>query len=123
MLEVLLSNGLCFINAAILCKEHIIFFTSLAKNLSMPNKEIGEKLPFYSYGSTGWFAWYSITKGSKLEEANVLSTLLVSLPWGICTEIPAYSKGILVWEWSACSLLFTCSAYVNFIDWASMYSA
>ena len=55
LLEVLLSNSR-FMNTAILCKEHAIFFVSLAKNLSMLNKKIGAKLPSYSYGSAGWFA-------------------------------------------------------------------
>ena len=68
----------------------------------MSNKEIEEKLLSYSYGSTGWFVWYSMIKGSKLGEANMLSMLLASLLWNICTDNPAYSKGILVWEWSAC---------------------
>ena len=42
--------------AAILRREQFptIFFASLVKNLSIPNKEIGEKLSFHSCGSAGW---------------------------------------------------------------------
>ena len=67
-------------NAAILCKEYAIFFASPAKNLSMLNKKIGAKLPFHSYRSAGWFAYYGMTKDSKLGEANMLFTLLILLP-------------------------------------------
>ena len=56
LLEVLLSNSLCFMNTAILCKEHAIFFVSPAKNLLMLNKKIEAKLSSYSCGSAGWFA-------------------------------------------------------------------
>ena len=40
-------------NVVILYKKHTIFFVSLAKNSLIPNKEIGEKLLFYSYKSIG----------------------------------------------------------------------
>jgi len=56
LLEVLLSNSLCFMNTAILCKEHAIFFVLPAKNLLMLNKKIEAKLSSYSCGSAGWFA-------------------------------------------------------------------
>jgi len=47
-LAVLLPNGHYFIKAAIPRRKHAIFFALLAKNLSIPNKKIGEKLLFYS---------------------------------------------------------------------------
>jgi len=67
-------------NAAILYREHAIFFILLAKNLSMLNRKIRVKLLSHSCGLAGWFAWYGITKGSKLGKKNVLFVLLESLP-------------------------------------------
>jgi len=46
--EVLLSNGLCLMNKAIFCKEHIIFFALPAKKSLMSNREIGVKLLSHS---------------------------------------------------------------------------
>ena len=55
LLEVLLLKCFYFINIAILCKKHTIFFILLAKNSSMLNKEIGANLLFHSYRSVDWF--------------------------------------------------------------------
>ena len=122
LLEVLLFKGFYFINIAILCKKHTIFFILLAKDSSMLNKEIGANLLSYSYRSVNWFVWYGITKDSKIREANMLFVFLVLLLWDICTEISIYSKDILVWEKSTYFSLFTCLVYVNFTDYTLMYS-
>ena len=87
MLEVLLLKGFYFINIAIFCKKHTIFFILLAKDSSMPNKEIGANLLFHSYKSVDWFVWYGITKDSKIEKANMLFVFLVLLPWVLWTKV------------------------------------
>ena len=74
----LLPNSCYLINVIILSKEHIIFFVSPVKNLSIPNEKIRVKLLFYNCGSASWLAWYGMTKGSKPREDNVL---LVSVLW------------------------------------------
>ena len=52
-LAILFFKECCLMNLAILRKEHVIFVASLVKSLSIPNKEIEQKLPSYSCGSTG----------------------------------------------------------------------
>ena len=47
-LVILLPNNHCLTKVAILKRKYTIFFTSLVKNSSIPNKEIGEKLPSHS---------------------------------------------------------------------------
>ena len=91
-LAVILSNGCYLMKIAILKRKHTIFFTSPDKNLSIPNKKIGKKLPSHSYRSASWLAWYRITKGSKLEEDNML---LVSMLWDMYTVLPTNSKSIV----------------------------
>ena len=73
--------------------------------------------------TSGYYNRYSMTKGSKIEEANILFALLVLLLWDVYTKTSVYSKDILVWERSTCSSFFTCLAYINFLDWALMCSA
>jgi len=52
----LLPNSCYLINVIILSKEHIIFFVSPVKNLSIPNEKIRMKLLFYNCGSASWLA-------------------------------------------------------------------
>jgi len=52
-LAFLLPKGCYLIKAAILRREHTIFFVSPPKYLSVPNNEIGAKLLFHSYKTTG----------------------------------------------------------------------
>ena len=52
-LTILFFKEHCLMNLAILRREHMIFVVSLVKSLSIPNKEIEQKLPFYSCESVG----------------------------------------------------------------------
>jgi len=88
-LTVLLSNDFCLMKAAILRREHIIFFVSLAKYLLVLNNEIRVKLLSHSCGTVGWLAWYRITKNSRPREDNML---LMSVLWGMYTELSVCSK-------------------------------
>ena len=91
LLAIILSNSCYLMKIAILKRKYTIFFALLDKNLSIPNKKIGKKLLSYSCRSASWLVWYRITKGSKLEEDNML---LVSMLWDMYTVLPTNSKGI-----------------------------
>ena len=52
-LTILFFKEYCLMNLAILRREHVIFVVSLVKSLSIPNKEIEQKLPSYSCESAG----------------------------------------------------------------------
>ena len=77
------------INAAILYKEHAISFALTTKNSSIPNREIGVKLLFYSSGLAGWFFQYGIIKGFKIGDGNMLIMLLF---WDTFIEFSVYSS-------------------------------
>jgi len=86
-LDILFFKEHCLMNLAILRREHVIFFTSPVKYSSIPNKEIGQKLPSHSCRSISWLTWYGITKGSRLWEANILLVSKCSRPWESITLI------------------------------------
>ena len=52
-LAVLFYNSHCLMNTAILRREHMIFLASPAKNSSIPNKEVEQKLLSHNCGSIG----------------------------------------------------------------------
>ena len=54
--------------------------------MATPNKEMGQKLPSYNCRSTGWLAWYEITKESK---PWGIFSLLISTAWGTCMDSTA----------------------------------
>ena len=47
------NNSHCLMNTAILRREHMIFLASSAKNSSIPNKKIEQKLLSHNCGSIG----------------------------------------------------------------------
>ena len=83
-LTILFTNECCLMNATILRREYILFLVSSSKYSSTPNKEIKQKLLSYSYGSTGWLAWYRITNGSRHWE---VFALLIFIAWDICISL------------------------------------
>ena len=58
------TSDCCLKNTTILCKKHTIFLALSLRNLSIPNRDIGAKLPSQRLGSAGPLAWYGMTEGS-----------------------------------------------------------
>ena len=58
------TSDCCLKNTTILCKKHTIFLALSLRNLSIPNRDIGAKLPSQRLGSAGPLAWYSMIEGS-----------------------------------------------------------
>lgn len=69
----------CLMKVPILRSKHMIFWTLLLINLSIPSNEIEAKRPFQRLGSAGWLLLYSITKGSNIG----LTLLSILWPWSI----------------------------------------
>ena len=122
----LLVSEHCFINMAILWREHEIFFTLPLRHSSTLSRETGVKFPSHRLGSTGPLVWYRMMVGSVLGYGSMV---LCSVGWelDIVWLGMASALRICLCSWfggggEISSSMLTWLAHDTLVDWTSILS-